>query len=82
MHDKLIFVVLDESTLPDIGPTIFRYSSWKSRNTLRHLFVRLSTLFHVRQLATALLKQLTMLLGLLRSTETLSVFYCLLLQNT
>ena len=37
-------------------------------------------LYHVSQIATALLKQLTMLLDLLESTETLS-FYRLMLQS-
>jgi len=36
---------------------------------------------HVHQMVTVLFKQLTMLLDLLESTETPSVFYCLMLQD-
>jgi len=38
-------------------------------------------LCHVHQMVTVLFKQLTMLLDLLESTETPSVFYCLMLQD-
>ena len=75
MYHKQIFQVVDETTLSDIQYTNIFVGSLETPHV--------SYLYDCQPLlcATALLKQLAMLLDLLESTETLSVCYCLMLQN-
>ena len=63
VHDKQIFLVVDESNLFGI-----QYLNILVENSEKYLTLVICTtvnLYHVRQIATALLKQLTMLLDLL-----------------
>ena len=76
--DKQIFVVFDESTLSDIQ---YLNILIRSLEHLTSVICLTANLYHVRQIAIALLKQLMMLLDLLESAETFSVFCCLMMQN-
>ena len=79
VHDKQIFLVVEETTLSGIQysniivgsrPVICSSTTCTTVN-----------LYHMRQIATLLLKQLTLLLNLIKSTKTYSVFYCLMLHT-
>ena len=79
VHEKQIFLVVEETTLSGIQylnilvgsrPVICTSTTCTTVN-----------LYHVRQIATSLLKQLTMLLHPIKSTKTFSVFYCLILHT-
>ena len=77
VHDKQTnFLVVDESTLPGIQYLNILLGSLETSTSVICPTVNL---YHVRQIATALLKQLTMRLDLLESTKTLC---CLLSSAT
>ena len=78
IHDNQIFLVVDERTLSGIQNLNIFVGSLEY---LTSVICMTGNLYHVRLIATALLKLLTALLDILESTETHSVVYCLMLQN-
>ena len=72
VHDKQIFLVIDESALSGIQYLNILVGSQESAKG-SYLY-DCPLLPCAQNIATALLKQLTMLLDLLKSRETLSIF--------
>ena len=73
VHDKNIFLVVNESTPSGIHDSNILVGSLQTP----HISYTIDNLLFVPlcQIATAFLKQLTILIDLLKSRETLSVFY-------
>ena len=76
---KQFFLAVDESSLSGIQQLNILVGSLETPHVS---YLYNCRPLQERQIATVLLKQLTMLLELLESRETPSVFYCLMLQNT
>ena len=77
IHDKRIFLVVDESTL---SSTHIKYSSWKPRNTSGQYLYDFHPVPRVPN-SNSIAQVIDDALRSLGNNFTLSVFYCLMLQN-
>jgi len=78
VEDKQICLVVDETTLSGTQYLHILVGTLEMPH-IRYLYD--CQLRHDHQMVTVLFKQLDMLLDLLESTETPSVFYCMMLQD-